>query len=132
MIGKHFGLLRMLTLQPTKIKKHFVTEKIMKFISVWLGKGISIKNHQPFSCIFGEVFILFWLHCWRLQNSKKFTKNAKICFHEFFENTLSLGKEIIKMLSEFVDHLVDIYLHHLGKSKKRFTEIFSEKNIGVF
>ena len=47
MIGKHFGLLRMLTLQLTKIKKNFVTGKIMKFTSVWQGKGISIKiiNH---------------------------------------------------------------------------------------
>ena len=56
----------------------------------------------------------------------------KYDFTSFFENTLSLGNEIIKRLSEFVDHLVDIYLHHLGKSKKRFTEIFSDKHIGVF
>ena len=56
----------------------------------------------------------------------------KYDFTSFFENTLSLGNGIIKRLSEFVDHLVGIYLHHLGKSKKRFTEIFSDKHIGVF
>ena len=52
----------------------------------------------------------------------------KYDFTSFFENILSLGNGIIKRLSEFVDHLVGIYLHHLGKLKKDSQKYF-QKNI---
>ena len=78
MIGKHFGLLRMLTLQLTKIKKNFVTEKIMKFTSVWQGKGISIKIINHLVAFLVKFFFYFGYTAEDAKIKKKLPKNAKV------------------------------------------------------